>query len=184
MSNIVRIPAAATLPAAVGDYQAQNDLIYAHGLAIMGAYPLDLTNNKVVKGAIFNVGGVLYKASADETITGTPSNYVKLTPISAGAQCSATYVANLSGVSWSNTYNGYVDGSGNLYLFDEIVAFLGGAISDVKTFFGKSVKSNNHGIQTFTASGTFTVPGGVSAVWITGCASGFTLDQLPQHCRP
>ena len=173
MSNIVRIPAAATLPAAVGDYQAQNNLLYAFGLWGMQAYPLDLANNKVVKGAIFNVGGVLYKASSDETITGTPSNYVKLTPISAGAQCSAAYVANLSGVSWSDTYNGYVDVSGNLYLFDELLAVKNGAITTPKTFIGRIGQAVPHGSQTITSgSGNFTVPAGVYSIKVTLIGGG------------
>ncbi len=162
MSNIVRVPAAATLPAAVGDYQAQNNLLFALGLWGMGAYPLDLANNFVLKGAIFNVGGVLYKASANEGITGTSSNYVKITPISAGAQCSASYVANLSGVSWSDTYDGYVDGSGNLYLFDELLAMTNGAVTVPKTFIGRLNRSLPHGSQTISpGSGNFTVPSGV-----------------------
>jgi hypothetical protein len=173
MSNIVRIPAAATTPAAVSDYQKQNDLLYVFGLWGMGAFPLDLTNNKVVKGAIFNVGGVVYKASADETITGTPSNYVKLTPISAGAECSAVYVANLSGVSWSDTYNGYVDGSGNLYLFDELLALAAGAVTSPKTFIGRRNQSIPHGSQTITSgSGNFTVPAGVYSIKVTLIGGG------------
>lgn len=167
MSNIVRIPAAATTPAAVADYQKQNDLLFAFGLWGMQAYPIDIVSNFVLKGAIFNVGGVLYKASANEGITGTPSEYVKLTPISAGAQCSAAYVANLSGVTWSDTYNGYVDGSGNLYLFDEAKAFKNGAVTSPKTFSGKVFQNIPHGQTRITSgSGNFTVPAGVYGIFV------------------
>lgn len=160
MSNIVRVPAATagTVPAGGTDYQKQNDLLYAFGLWGMGTYPLDLTNNKVVKGAIFSVGGVLYKASADETITGTPSDYVKLTPISAGAQCSAAYVANLSGVTWSDTYDGYYDGSGNLHIFDEAKAYKAGAIAAPKTELGK------HALN-WIAADAITTPAGLVCMW-------------------
>lgn len=124
-----------TAPADITDYQHTNDLLYAFGLWGMGASPIDLTNNKVVKGALFNVGGVVYFGTSDTTITGTPSSYVKITP--SGATASASYVANLTGVSWSDTYNGYVDGSGNLYIFDEAKAIYSGTISTPKTMIGK-----------------------------------------------
>jgi hypothetical protein len=38
-------------------------------------------------------------------------------------------VASLSGVAWNDTYKGYYDGSGNLYIFNEAKAFSAGAIA-------------------------------------------------------
>lgn len=176
MSNIVRVPAATagTVPTDGTDYQKQNNLIYAFGLWGMQAYPLDLASNKVVKGAMFNLGGVLYHASADEAVTGTPSEYVKLTPIAAGAECSAEYVSTLTGVSWNDNYNGYTDGPGNLYLFDEAKAFANGVVATPKTLFGKAFQSIPHGMTTITTSGagTFVVPAGVYGIYVTTIGGG------------
>lgn len=88
---------------------------------------LRVSGGNIVKGAVFQIGGTVYLADADTAIAGTASDYVQITP--AGASASAAYVANLSGVTWNQTYNGWYDGSGNLYIFDEGTALLAGEIS-------------------------------------------------------
>lgn len=93
--------------------------------------PLRVIGSVVKKGSLFNIGGAMYIADADTNITGTASDYVKITP--AGATASASYVANLTGVTWNTAYNGYYDGTGNLYIFDEAKALSSGAISTIYT---------------------------------------------------
>jgi hypothetical protein len=77
--------------------------------------PARISGSYVLQGAFFNVGGVLYLADSNTAISGTASPYVKLTP--SGATAAASFVADLTGVTWNVTYKGYYDGSGNLYVF-------------------------------------------------------------------
>lgn len=85
-------------------------------------------SDNILKGTVLQIGGTVYLADADTAISGTTSAYVKITP--AGASASAAYVANLSGVTWSQVFNGWYDGSGNLYIFDEAYAVSDGEISE------------------------------------------------------
>ena len=89
---------------------------------------LRVVGGNIVKGSVFQIGGAIYYADSDTAISGVESDYVKITP--AGATASASYVADLSGVSWNDEYNGYVDASGNLYIFDEGLALAAGEISE------------------------------------------------------
>ena len=84
--------------------------------------------SNVVKGAVFQVGGATYLATADTAITGSASDYVKLTISVDGLSLAPSYVADLTGVTWSSTYNGYYDVGGNLYIFDELKAYAAGTI--------------------------------------------------------
>lgn len=89
-------------------------------------------------GAVFPIGGILYKATSDTTITGAASLYVKITPSLDGSTASASFVANVTGVTWNHTYGGYYDGGSpdSLYLFDEALAVSRGIISSRKTNMG------------------------------------------------
>jgi hypothetical protein len=135
--NLITAPTP-TAPASLADYQAQNNLLEAGFLNGMDKIQFD--SNLILEGAVFNIGGAIYRADSNTAITGTPSNYVKITP--AGSTASAAYVSNLSGVSWDAAYNGYYDGSGNLYLFDEGKALYNGQIA---TVFGKYLQQQKNG---------------------------------------
>ena len=137
--SIDRVPFGNSLPTVTQDYVDQNNLLAAGLLDINEVYPVDFDNDLIPEGVTFSIGGTLYKTTgADEPITGTPSKYVRITPSGGGATDTAAYVANLTGVTWSNVYNHYEDVSGNLYLFDEGLGFIEGDITDPKTRFGKS----------------------------------------------
>lgn len=130
--SIDKITDPASTPAAVADYQAQN----THLDRLLGnavpPFPVDGSNIK--KGSLFNIGGDMFYTSSDTAITGTPSDYVKLTP---GASVAVpTYAVNLLGVTWNDAYNGYFDGSGNLYVFDTAKAIYDAAIAAVKDVLG------------------------------------------------
>lgn len=101
--------------------------------------PIQFVSTNILQGATFQIGGVIYYGSSDTAITGTPSNYVKLTPNvgDSGATCDAAFVTNLTGVTWSKIYNGYYDVSGNLHIFDEITAILAGHLSGSNTKFSQ-----------------------------------------------
>jgi len=114
-------------PLANDDWTRTQDLITMLFLGNNGPI-LRVVGGNIVKGSVFQIGGAIYYADSDTAITGSASDYVKITP--AGATASASYVADLSGVSWSDEYNGYVDVSGNLYIFDEGLALSAGEISE------------------------------------------------------
>lgn len=89
--------------------------------------PTLIVGGVIPQGVAIQIGGVVYRADTDESITGTASKYVKIT--ASGATASAAYVSNLTGVTWNKQYNGYYGGSSELYLFDENRALYDGAIS-------------------------------------------------------
>jgi len=98
----------------------------------------EVVNGSTIKsGAVILVGGILYLSGTDTTITGTPSNYVKITP--AGASALASFVASLSGVTWNPDHGGYYDGGApdSLYIFDEALAYQAGAVTELHTQKGK-----------------------------------------------
>jgi hypothetical protein len=128
---IIRIPYPEPLPLYSSDYVKQNNLI--EQLFLCTYRPVEIVSGNIQRGAVIQCGGTVYYADADTAITGTPSDYVKLTPSGDGSSLSASYVANLTGVSWNQAYNGYYDVSGNLYIFNEAIALGNGEISAVKT---------------------------------------------------
>lgn len=118
---ITKITDPSALPTATSDYEAQNNHINTHTLNLTPPYPV--SGGSVLKGAIFNIGGDLFYTDADTAITGTSSDYVMITP--SGSTATASYVTSLTtlSVAWSQAYNGYYDGSGNLFIFDEFKAY-------------------------------------------------------------
>lgn len=116
-------------PEDLDDYVAQNNLTEA--LNLMMEQPLRVISGNIPESAVLQIGGAIYRADSDTAITGGASDYVKITP--AGATASAAYVADLSGVTWNKTYNGYYDVSGNLYIFNEAKALIDGEIATVQT---------------------------------------------------
>lgn len=135
---INRVDAPNPLPLTTADYQAQNNLIDTNFLTVNS--PIEFGSGNIFKGAVLYVGGTTYIADSDTAITGTTSDYVKITP--SGATASASYVVDLTGVSWNDTYNGYYDVSGNLYIFDEGNAIETGELTVAKTKIGKAAEFN------------------------------------------
>ena len=84
----------------------------------------------IQRGSAVCVGGQWYVATTDETIAGSETDFVKLTP--SGDTLVASFAANLSGVAWNTQWSGWY-ASGSLYLFDEIKAFANGLISRMYT---------------------------------------------------
>lgn len=165
---INKITAPSGTPASIADYQAQNNLIGALHLAVQGADRVSGTN--IVKSAVFYVGGATYLADDDTAITGSESAYVKLTVSVDGLTLDASFVADLTGVTWNTAYLGYYDVDGNLYVFDEYDAFQAGEITtphETDTF-----AKLRHGYAEFYSSGTFVAPEGVTTVFVTGVGGG------------
>lgn len=139
------VPAPSAAPLSTTDYVAQNNLIYA--LLRQNSESEPISGGNVVLGSVFNIGGAMYLTDADTAITGTQSNFVKLTPSGDKLTCAASYVANLTGVAWNKTYGGYYDASGNLYVFDEAKAIYDGVLTVANTKLGKlaNIKTLNVG---------------------------------------
>ncbi len=135
---IIRVPYPNPLPTIQSDYIKQNDLLLAGFLQVNKPIWEDAANN-IVQGAIFQVGGTIYYCNAATAITGTPSDYIKLTPSGDDTTVAPAYVANLTGVTWNSAYNGYYDVSGNLYVFDELNAFQDGEITLMNTKLWKAL---------------------------------------------
>lgn len=125
---IVLMPNPPSSPSSsIADYQKQNDLL----LKLLNNinYPEIVIGSNIRNGAIINVKGLLYFANSNTAISGTASKYVKITQSGDTLTCSASFAANLSGVSWNDVYNGYYDSSNNLYLFNESTAIYDGLLS-------------------------------------------------------
>jgi hypothetical protein len=110
---------------------AQHSELIETGFLDQSAIPLLIVGGNVPQGVVLQVGGVIYRADATEPITGTASKYARVT--ASGATATVAYVSSLSGVSWNAQYNGYYDGSGRLYLFDENRAVYDGDLATVRT---------------------------------------------------
>lgn len=129
---IVQVPFPTTPSPVTGDWAYMVDLIKALGQN--NSDPAQVDGSNIPEGAVFVIGGDFYKGTSDTAITGTSSDYVKITL----STLAASFVSSLSGVTWNKTYNGYYDTTGNLYIFDEITAYLNGDISTFYTAIGKA----------------------------------------------
>ncbi len=153
---IVRIPDPNALPTIPNDYVRQNNLIAIGFLQVNKSIWEDAANN-IVQGAVFQVGGTIYYANAATAIGGVASAYIKLTPSGDGSTVAPTYIADLTGVTWNSTYNGYYDVSGNLYVFDELVAIVATEIAGANTRLWKAIVTMF--TQDITFSGDLTLSG-------------------------
>ena len=176
---LVRVSYPSDPPTAQADWTAINALMQMRFL-----YALGVVNWKkgdaIRKGTVLQIGGTVYYADSDTAISGSPSDYVEITP--SGATASAAYVADLTGVTWSDEYNGYYDGDGHLHLFDESTAMINGQISEymvtppdvvrragdqdiggVKGFIDPPIKAGQTGFQAGAGSDDVTTGAAVGA---------------------
>lgn len=131
--SIILIEQPESLPVDDGSWTKLVDTLQTLVLSIEKRPPWNFQDNTVKQGVVISLGGSIYYVSEDESITGTPSNYVKISPDVDPSTASASYVANLTGVSWNSTYNCYTDVSGDGYLFDDTLAVLNGDIALANT---------------------------------------------------
>ncbi len=150
---IVRIPDPNALPTIQNDYVRQNNLIATGFLQVNK--PIWESGGNIVQGAIFQIGGTVYHCTAATAIGGGASNYIKLTPSGDGSTLAPTYVADLTGVTWNSTYNGYYDVSGNAYVFDELAAILATEIAGANTRLWKALITMLTQNVTFSGDPTF-----------------------------
>jgi hypothetical protein len=173
-------------PATLTDWQAITNIFQATWLRLTGA--LIVSGSYIQRGSAVNIGGKWYVASVDIAITGSASAYVKLSV--TGTTIAASFVANLTGVSWNKQWNGWYDVTGNYYVFDEVRALAFGQIATLHsishwrpssswaTFFQVELKNSDMqragrisgGEVVITANGNWTVPANV--YWIEGYVKG------------
>jgi hypothetical protein len=178
---LVLIPGPDNAPSTVADWDKINDVLQTIGLDINS--PTRISGTKILRGSVIFFAGAWYVADADTAITGSKTDYVRLTN-SAGT-VTAAFVPSLSNVTFNRTWNGWYDSSMRLYLFDEIKAYAAGAVTDPVTIknyrpslnWSKAISrvlSAANLARLFrlssevvlTGSGTWTVPSGV--YWIEG----------------
>lgn len=116
---IILVPQPGATPSSLTDWTNSVESLKQYNLSVNDPVDYDFSGNTIKKGVLITIGGSNYYCNADTAITGTPSDYVKIT--SAGV---ASYVSDLTGVSWNDTYNFYADVSGNAYIFNEAKAGL------------------------------------------------------------
>jgi len=126
--------------AVAGDWAGLIDILKMNSQLNVGSAKIDNSEAVVLKGAVFYISGDLYIADSDTEITGSVSNYVKIT--ASGDTASAEFVADLSGVTWDADKAGYYDLSGSLYIFDEALAFIDGEVSSIRTKVGKEISES------------------------------------------
>lgn len=119
-------------PETVADWQKITNIFQATWLRLTGA--LIVNGSSIMKGSAVNIGGAWYVATSDTAITGSASEYVKLTV--SGSSVTAAFVANITGVNWNKEWNGWYDALGNYYIFDEVKAFGAGVISTMHSMAG------------------------------------------------
>ena len=76
----------------------------------------------VKKGSLWNIGGVMFIADADTAILGSKNQGLSNCALAikfsvSGNEATATYVSDLTGVSWNGEYQGNYDASGNMYYY-------------------------------------------------------------------
>ena len=137
----------------------------------------------VRKGARFNIGGSLFLADENTAITGTESDYVKLTV--SGTVATPSYSPGLTGVSWNSEYNGYYDSSDNLYIFDELKAYNAGTISTTYALTGTDLfaflqtgAAGTYSVATVPTSGYWIIPAGLYMMIARGVVTSLLILQI------
>ena len=149
---INKVPYPTTSVPVSDDWGRMINVVQANYLTMENSRRIDFDNDDVLKGAVFQIGGAIFLADSDTTITGTASDYVKITPGTSTA--TASYVSSLSGVSWNDTHRGYYDVSGNLYVFDEGKALTADEITEIQSRFIQHDQAGGISLDAETEYGT------------------------------
>lgn len=128
---------------AVGDVNLTNMMISLNDVQ-KGFHAVSLTEwatttvPKIAAGSIVECDGVLYKAAADETISGSPSDgtvYIKLVP--AGSTCTAEFT-NTAPI-WNTSKQGWYSPTGG----EESYRYLNFRLKKATAVYGKECQENN-----------------------------------------
>lgn len=127
--SIVKITPPEATPQDVSDYQAQNNLTDAR----LSSEAFPIVSGNIVKGSKFIIQGSTFIADSDTPISGIESIYVKF--VVSGSTATPSYISNITGVTWSDIYNGYYTGAGDFVFFDEMKAYILGDITTPKLIY-------------------------------------------------
>ena len=163
-------------PSTSADWDKINDVLQTIGLDINK--PTRIKDGYIQRGSVLFFAGAWYVADSDTAVTGVQSDYIKL--VNTAGVVAAEYVEALVDVTFNRTWNGWYDPDGNLYLFDEFIAFSEGEITELATNREWRVSKNwataltrvlstanlnklftLDAPVTLTGAGTYTVPEGV-----------------------
>lgn len=76
---------------------------------------------KILDGALFCIGGEMFRADSDTTISGVSSTATFIKFVVSGTVATPSFVTTLeNALTWSGDYQGYYDGDGNYYLAYEV----------------------------------------------------------------
>ena len=189
---LIRVAQYSSTPTVVGDYQAQNAHLQAftnqiNSQAFILSDPYGFSEPLIKQGAYISHGGSLYIVdTADETISGSPSDGTVYIRVSGTDTLAAEYITNISSYAWSSAYNALISGPYTLlpyiliksgtsytkYRFDQHKQVFGNAIisghdihSELDTLNGRV----NQAVNT-TSSPTF------ASIGVTGAISGASVD--------
>lgn len=123
----VLIPGPGDAPTTSEDWDKINNVLLGIGMGMLNS--TRVIGSNVKRGSIVYFAGAWYVTDADTAISGTASDYVRLTN-NAGV-ISAAFVSSISTVSFNRTWNGWYDSSLRLHIFDEVKAFGAGAITEL-----------------------------------------------------
>jgi len=120
-------------PASLTDWQRLIDITDTLALSFKNPWPVKVVTGTgyIIRGSVFYIGGAWYKANIDVAITGTETDYIQLTVDNVNNLVTAAYVATLTDVSWNDQWNGWYDTTGKFYVFDEVLAYSNGQLTDI-----------------------------------------------------
>lgn len=121
--SIIQVAPPGSTPQDVADYQAQNNLTDSR----LSNEIFPIGSGVILKGSKFIIQGSTFIATSDTAITGAESLYVKFVVV--GNEATPEYIANLTGVTWSDVYNGYYNTLSEYVFFDEMKAYISGLIT-------------------------------------------------------
>ncbi len=134
------------------DYHRQNNLLQSAYLKRQSTYPVD--GATLVQGFVFQIRGEVFIVAQPETIRGETSPYIQITPPSSIAlEATAQFVDSLDGVDWDDSFAGYYDQGGKLYIFDEAAALSAGEITQThkisQSYMATSGDQDIYGVKRF-----------------------------------
>lgn len=123
----VLIPGPGDSPTTSEDWDKINNVLLGIGMGMLNS--TRIIGSNVKRGSIVYFAGAWYVTDADTAISGTASDYVRLT--NTAGVISAAFVSSITTVSFNRTWNGWYDSSLRLHIFDEVKAFGSGAITEL-----------------------------------------------------
>jgi hypothetical protein len=172
----VLVPGPGDAPQTTEDWDKINNVLLATGMGLLNSTRIVGTN--ISRGSVVFFAGAWFVTDVDTAITGSASNYVRLT--NTAGTITVEYVSSISTVSFNRTWNGWYDPQGRLHIFDEVKAYAVNAISELATMRDwRPGKNLSIFLSTLMADSTMHVLASqLSANWESAILSPITTNQL------